>query len=165
MPYASGRVIHDADAHIMEVPGFLEDHLEARHRAAVTDQVLFPRHEGFHSTRLKADPAAPFDEAQIMLRKNWEALGHRATRTARARSTCWASPASYVHHGAAQLFLGPEGGRDVELTYAVARAHTRHMVEFCSSTADCCRQAMCRWSTSSAPPERPAKRSNSVPRR
>ena len=24
MPYASGRVIHDADAHIMEVPGFLE---------------------------------------------------------------------------------------------------------------------------------------------
>jgi len=29
MPYASGRVIHDADAHIMEVPGFLEEHLEA----------------------------------------------------------------------------------------------------------------------------------------
>ena len=28
MPYASGRVIHDADAHIMEVPGFLEEHPE-----------------------------------------------------------------------------------------------------------------------------------------
>jgi predicted TIM-barrel fold metal-dependent hydrolase len=25
-----------------------------------------------------------------------------------------------------------EGGRDVDLTYAVARAHTRHMVDFCS---------------------------------
>ena len=24
MPYASGRVIHDADAHIMEMPGFLD---------------------------------------------------------------------------------------------------------------------------------------------
>ena len=32
MPYASGRVIHDADAHIMELPGFLEDHLEAKYR-------------------------------------------------------------------------------------------------------------------------------------
>ena len=30
MPYASGRVIHDADAHIMEVPGFLAEHLEAQ---------------------------------------------------------------------------------------------------------------------------------------
>ena len=35
MPYASGRVIHDADAHIMELPGFLEDH----HR----DEVPRPR--------------------------------------------------------------------------------------------------------------------------
>ena len=43
MPYASGRVIHDADAHIMELPGFLEDHLEARYRARVSDEVLFPR--------------------------------------------------------------------------------------------------------------------------
>ena len=90
MPYASGRVIHDADAHIMEVPGFLEEHLEARHRAAVTDQVLFPRHEGFHSTRLRADtdragPAQDFDEAQIMLRKNWEALGS-SNRQDRPRS-------------------------------------------------------------------------------
>jgi hypothetical protein len=33
MPYASGRVIHDADAHIMEVAGFLEEHLEAKYRA------------------------------------------------------------------------------------------------------------------------------------
>ncbi len=75
MPYASGRIIHDADAHIMETPGFLDDYLEARHRAAVTDTVLFPRHEGFHSARLKAQPVAEFDEQKIMLVKNWEALG------------------------------------------------------------------------------------------
>jgi len=54
MPYASGRVIHDADAHIMEVPGFLEEHLEARYRAIVTDAVLFPRREGFHGHRTEA---------------------------------------------------------------------------------------------------------------
>ena len=34
MPYASGRVIHDADAHIMELPGFLNDHLEAKYRGS-----------------------------------------------------------------------------------------------------------------------------------
>ena len=49
MPYASGRVIHDADAHIMEVPGFLEEHLEAKYRGHVGDSVLFPRRDGFHS--------------------------------------------------------------------------------------------------------------------
>ena len=133
MPYASGRVIHDADAHIMEVPGFLEDHLESRHRAAVTDQVLFPRHEGFHSTRLKADPAAEFDEAQIMLRKNWEALG-ASSRQDRPRSIDLLGFASQLMFTTALLNYSSvlEGGRDVELTYAVARAHTRHMVEFCS---------------------------------
>jgi hypothetical protein len=48
MPYASGRVIHDADAHIMDVPGFLEEHLEAKYRAQVTDAVLldYPHVEG-----------------------------------------------------------------------------------------------------------------------
>ena len=138
MPYASGRVIHDADAHIMEVPGFLEEHLEARHRAAVTDQVLFPRHEGFHSTRLKADtdtagPAQDFDEAQIMLRKNWEALGS-SNRQDRPRSIDLLGFASQLMFTTALLNYSSvlEGGSDVELTYAVARAHTRHMVEFCS---------------------------------
>ena len=43
MPYASGRVIHDADAHIMEMPGFLTEHLETRYRDQITDDALFPR--------------------------------------------------------------------------------------------------------------------------
>jgi hypothetical protein len=34
MPYAGGRVIHDADAHIMDVPGFLEDQLYVLRKAA-----------------------------------------------------------------------------------------------------------------------------------
>ena len=46
----------------------------------MTDKVLFPRHEGFHS-HLKDDhrqgiaDGSGFDEAQIMLAKNWDALG------------------------------------------------------------------------------------------
>ena len=134
MPYASGRVIHDADAHIMEVPGFLEDHLEAKHRATVTDTVLFPRREGFHSTR-KAETAsaADFDDSQIMLHKNWDALGS-STKQDRPRSVDLLGFASQLMFTTALLNYASvlEGGRDSDLTYAVAGAHTRHMVDFCS---------------------------------
>ena len=65
MPYASGRVIHDADAHIMELPGFLAEHLEAKHHAAVTDAV-----ESFcavrrprNSERVAGQPGAPAKQA------------------------------------------------------------------------------------------------------
>ena len=138
MPYASGRVIHDADAHIMEVPGFLENYLEAGHRATVTDKVLFPRHEGFHS-HLKDDhrqgiaDGSGFDEAQIMLAKNWDALGAYRKQD-RTRSVELLGFASQLMFTTALLNYSSvlEGGRDPDLAYAVARAHTRHMVDFCS---------------------------------
>ena len=95
MPYASGRVIHDADAHIMELPGFLEDHLEAKYRGRVGDDVLFPRREGFHShlkeahrrrgTSTKARSCSPRTGPRSVL---------PPATTVRARSIFWASPAS-----------------------------------------------------------------------
>ena len=133
MPYATGRVIHDADAHIMELPGFLDDHLEAKYRGRVGDDVLFPRHEGFHGHLKDARAGAVFDESQIMLAKNWAALGSSA-RHDRPRSIDLLGFASQLMFTTALLNYSSvlEGGRDVDLTYAVARAHTQHMVEFCS---------------------------------
>ena len=137
MPYASGRVIHDADAHIMELPGFLDDHLEAKYRGRVGDTVLFPRREGFHSHLEEAPKdgagGADFDERQIMLAKNWAALGSSA-RHDRPRSIDLLGFASQLMFTTALLNYSSvlEGGPDPDLTYAVARAHTRHMVEFCS---------------------------------
>ncbi len=137
MPYASGRVIHDADAHIMELPGFLEDHIEAKYRGRVGDDVLFPRREGFHSHLKEAHKGgardAAFDESQIMLSKNWAALGS-STRHDRPRSIDLLGFASQLMFTTALLNYSSvlEGGPDLDLTYAVARAHTRHMVEFCS---------------------------------
>ncbi len=136
MPYASGRVIHDADAHIMEVPGFLEDHLEAKYRAIVTDTVLFPRREGFHghlTDAHRASRAGEFDDTQIMLRKNWDALGSYRKQD-RTRSIDLLGFASQLMFTTALLNYSTvlESGRDHDLAYAVARAHTRHMVDFCS---------------------------------
>ena len=138
MPYASGRVIHDADAHIMEVPGFLEEHLEAKYRATVTDAVLFPRRERF--------PQHPAGQPSCRRRggpdstRRRSCCGRTGTRSAptarqdRPRSIDLLGFASQLMFTTALLNYSSvlEGGRDLDLAYAVARAHTRHMVEFCS---------------------------------
>jgi predicted TIM-barrel fold metal-dependent hydrolase len=137
MPYASGRVIHDADAHIMEVPGFLAGHLEAKFRDVITDDVLFPRDRGRGLHKLMkpeaGGAAAAQDESQIMLRKNWDALGS-FKREDRPRSIDLLGFASQLMFTTQLLNFSAllEGKGDVEAIYAVARAHTRHMVEFCS---------------------------------
>lgn len=135
MPYAEGRVIHDADAHIMEMPGFLADHLEARFREQVSDTRLFPRREGFHSRLADAERAAgeAFDDSQIMLAKNWSALGSWR-RQDRPRSIDLLGFSSQLMFTTALLNFSNvlESGKDHDLAYAVAQAHTRHMVEFCS---------------------------------
>lgn len=136
MPYASGRVIHDADAHVMEVPGFLTEHLEAKYRDTITDSVIFPedRGRGLHKLRkANPDPAAEFDETQIMLRKNWDALGSYLPAD-RPRSIDLLGFASQLMFTTQLLNFSSllEGRGDVDAIYAVARAHTRHMISFCS---------------------------------
>ena len=41
MPYVEGRTIHDADAHIMEAPNFLDDYVEARYAAEIRKKNFF----------------------------------------------------------------------------------------------------------------------------
>jgi uncharacterized protein len=137
MPYASGRVIHDADAHIMEVPGFLAGHLEAKYRDTINDEVLFPRDRGRGLHKLMKPEAGRLaveqDESQIMLHKNWDALGS-FTKEDRPRSIDLLGFASQLMFTTQLLNFSAllEGKGDVDVIYAVARAHTRHMVEFCS---------------------------------
>src|SRR4029077_187717 len=109
-----------------------------KYRGAVTDTVLFPRREGFHSHLTRAHRAGAgsggdFDASQIMVAKNWDALGSYA-RQDRPRSIDLLGFASQLMFTTALLNYSSvlEGGPDPDLTYAVARAHTRHMVEFCS---------------------------------
>ena len=134
MFYAT-RVIHDADAHIMELPGFLAEHLEASYRERVTDLELFPRRDGFQSRIAEAERAKgeAFDDSQIMLAKNWSALGSWR-RQDRPRSIDLLGFSSQLMFTTALLNFSNllESGPDPDLAYAVARAHTRHMVGFSS---------------------------------
>src|SRR5262249_29509909 len=81
MPYAEGRTIHDADSHVIETPDWLvpgadpavRERMPPLYRSRVK-----PGEETFidELRRRHEDPAErPQAEAEIMLRKNWGALG------------------------------------------------------------------------------------------
>ena len=55
MPYSQGRIVHDADAHIMETPTWLRDHAEAAYR----DRLPVLRYPGGNELRQTGDPGRP----------------------------------------------------------------------------------------------------------
>ncbi len=151
MPYSEGRVVHDADAHIMETPTWLRDHAEAAFR----DRLPVLRYPGGNELRQTGDPAeqqqdleAAFEklrarhgsteyradeQAEIMARKNFAATGSFIAED-RPRALDLLGFSSQLvfntfHNGRLHDL---EHAGDVDLVYAAARAHNRGMLEFCS---------------------------------
>jgi uncharacterized protein len=137
MPYVEGRVVHDADAHIMEWPTWLVDHAEP----AVRER-LQPRSDDDGSGRAldlervrEKHASAEYraaEAAEIMSRKNFAATGSFIAED-RPRALDLLGFASQLifntfHNG---RFAALEQA-DPELVYGAARAHNRGMVEFCS---------------------------------
>ena len=69
MPYAQGRLVHDADAHIMETPTWLRDHAEAAYR----DRLPALRYPGGNELRQTGNP----EEQQRDLLASFETLRQR----------------------------------------------------------------------------------------
>ncbi len=152
MPYNQlDRLVHDADAHIMEPPTWLRDHADPDIRdrlptldlsggnelqqtgsvdeqladLSVTFQKLTARHGSDEYRAVEAD--------EIMLRKNFAATGSFLPQD-RSRALDLLGFESQLmfntfHNG--RLFQWEHTG-DMELAYGAARAHNRGMVEFCS---------------------------------
>ena len=113
MPYATGRVIHDADAHIMETPTWLRDHAEP---ASVTPypSSTYPggnelrqtggleEQQTDHPRDLRPPSGAPRLQPSIELTKtprSWHGRtslrpARSSPRTAPGRSISWASGVS-----------------------------------------------------------------------
>ena len=139
MPYAEGRVIHDADSHVMETPDWLvrwadpgiRERVPALHLATTRpgEDRLIERFRQKH-----ADPSyRALDEAEIMLRKNWSATGS-FLKEDRPRALDLLGFASQLVFNTflSGFFARVEHGDDLALAYGLARAHNRAMIDFCS---------------------------------
>jgi predicted TIM-barrel fold metal-dependent hydrolase len=150
MSYITGRLVHDADAHIMETPNWLRDYADPSLRERIARPryanelrqtgdneaqradlgTAFQRIEETHaSPRYRADEAA-----EIMNRKNFAATGGFIAED-RARAIDHIGVASQLlfntFHNS--RFYEWERSDDLELAYGAARAHNRGMLDFCAS--------------------------------
>ncbi len=140
--YAAGRLIHDADAHMVEYDGFFEAYADEsmRDRLAELDngsrgRQLNPAIEGLlaaHHSEDRAGAAA----SDVLLHKNLDALGsfdaedrvHALDLLGFQRQLIFTS--SFLNLLTTLDRNGPQ-----DLSLGATRAHNRGMVEFCSVDA------------------------------
>jgi predicted TIM-barrel fold metal-dependent hydrolase len=151
MPYNDTRVVHDADAHLMETPTWLRDHADPDVRGRIEplryssgnelrqtgdpDEQLRDLGQAFArlgekhgSAEYRADEAA-----QIMARKNFAATGSFiAEDRSRALDLLGFSSQLVFNTFHNRRLRDWEHGGDLDLAYGAARAHNRGMIEFCS---------------------------------
>ena len=146
MPYITGRVVHDADAHIMETPNWLRDHADPSLRERIDvpgytnelkqtgdtpeqlEEVFERLARRHHSDEFLAD-----EEAEVMNRKNFAATGSFLPED-RPRVLDMIGVSSQLVFNTfhnSRLYEW-EHGDDLDLAYGAARAHNRGMIEFCS---------------------------------
>ena len=136
MPYVEGQTIHDADSHVMELPGTINRYLEPAFRDAFVEKT--GRKDVLPEWFAKADSQHDDPEfragaeANILLRKNYEALGaFRADD--RPKTLDYLGFASQLVFTTACLSnFGLEQMGEAELAVEAARGHNRMMTEFCS---------------------------------
>jgi predicted TIM-barrel fold metal-dependent hydrolase len=137
MPYAH-RLIHDADAHVMELPGWLDAFADA----GVRERLRQRSRPGFDADRfvtgmrtLHADPAFRAGmRDEVLLRKNHRAPGafDGADRSTAIDALGFASQLVFTTAGLIPLGAA-EAGPDVDYASGLARAHNRAMLAFCAA--------------------------------
>ncbi|MFC3068556.1 amidohydrolase family protein [Phenylobacterium soli] len=136
MPYVEGQTIHDADSHIMELPGTINRYIDPKHRddfvAKTGRKDVLPEWFANAAAKMEDSEFLAGAEANILLRKNYEALG-AFKASDRPKTLDYLGFASQLVFTTACLSnFGLEQMGEVELAVEAARAHNRMMTEFCS---------------------------------
>lgn len=138
MPYVEGRVVHDADSHIFEPPGYAERFADPWIRTALAEAlrpILGDQQAAFDDGLARQADAEvrSRDEDEVLLRKNHRAIGAviREDRPAALDHLGFASQLVFTttYLGALTRF---DRDDDPDLAYGLATAHNRGVVEFCS---------------------------------
>ena len=149
---STGLIVHDADSHIMETPGWLRDHADP----AIRERIEALEYRSGNELRQTGDPDqqqrdldAAFDAirrqhesaeyreaeaAEIMLRKNFAATGSfLAEDRSRALDLLGFSSQLVFNTFHNSRLHDWEHAGDLDFAIGAARAHNRAMIEFCSS--------------------------------
>ena len=149
MPYVTGRLVHDADAHIMETPTWLADHADPAIRDRIEPLELTSGNElrqtGDPGDQLRDLEAAFAHSRQARVGRVPRGRGRRDhdaqelrgdgfvhRRRPFARSTCWASRASSCSTRSTTAGCTTGSTAATSTSRTASRAHNRGMVEFCA---------------------------------
>lgn len=140
MAYVEGQTVHDADSHIMELPGTILEFLPEAHHAAFRARANKTAEMTRWAEEVVAkqdDPAfRSGDAAELLLRKNHQALGafRREDRVRALDLFGFASQLVFTtdalgNYGLERTIAGAD---DLALAHEAARAHNRMVADFCA---------------------------------
>jgi len=137
MPYVEDRLVYDADSHIHEPPGYAEQYADPGVRELLHERLsAYRRVENVDAAIAKQrDPEFRAKDAEeILLRKNSLAVG-AVIREDRSRALDLLGFAAQLVF--TTTYLDPlrdfDVNAEVEVAAAMARAHNRGIVDFCST--------------------------------
>jgi predicted TIM-barrel fold metal-dependent hydrolase len=139
MPYVEGRVVHDADSHLFEPPGYAEHYADPSMREVLGDALKAVASRSVFESAIKKQKDPEFrakDQDEVLLRKNHAAIGAivREDRPAALDLLGFSSQLVFTttYLGSLRVF---DRGDNPDLAYALADGHNRGIVDFCSVDA------------------------------
>ncbi|MCU1426130.1 MAG: amidohydrolase, partial [Actinomycetia bacterium] len=134
-----GTIVHDADAHVVEVPDWFFPYADTATREKLQPLYVASVKPGEHDLieqyRAKhTDPEFRAQDAeQIWLRKNWAATGSFIAADRPVAIDLLGVASQLVFNTFANNTLKrAELGDDLDYAYGIAAAHNRAMLDFCS---------------------------------
>jgi predicted TIM-barrel fold metal-dependent hydrolase len=128
--------VHDADSHIMELPGTINRYIDPKFRDDFVEKTgrkdVLPEWFAKAAEKQRDPEFREGAEANILLRKNYEALGAFVADDRPKTLDYLGFTSQLVFTTACLSNFGLEQMGEVALSVEAARAHNRMMAEFCS---------------------------------